>query len=368
MSYIKRIQVSGLRNLKSVSLTLSPFVNVFYGENGSGKTSLLEALTLLGHGRSFRSHKTRSLISIDEENLTVFGELSHAGSSVKVGFQKSGNGKTLIRINGETARTSSQLAKQLPLQIINADSFQLIEGAPLRRRHFIDWLVFHVKPEFISVWTRLQRVIKQRNSLLRRDKIERLDLAVWDQELLSLAKDVDEMRATVFHLFSESLRDVIKDFSTEINSVEISYLNGWPESTFDYKQALDENFLRDVRDGYTHVGPHRADLKFSMKGKPVAEMLSRGQEKSLVSALHIAQAKVYKRQTQNPCVFLVDDLMAELDESNAKFLTKAFIELGSQVFVTGIVKEQLIRLFGTAALNEKSLFHVKQGHITEFIH
>lgn len=365
MSYLKRIQVSGLRNIRSVSLTLSPQINVFYGENGSGKTSILEAFTLLGQGRSFRSHKTRSLISLGGAELTVFGEINHMGSKVSVGFQKKLNGQTSIRVNGETAKSAAQLAQQLPLQTINANSFQLLEGSPLNRRQFIDWLVFHVKPEFIGTWRRLQRLIKQRNSLLRHDKISRLDIEVWDQELVVLAKKLDTMRAAVFQMLIKALDGIIADFSKPLNAVDIQYLNGWPENTHDYKKVLDENFFRDVRDGYTHAGPHRADLKFLIEGKPVADVLSRGQEKSLISALHIAQARVYKDKTQNPCVFLVDDLMAELDQKNARFLVNAFMELESQVCVTGIVKEQLTDLFSNVNSKQQCMFHVKQGEIME---
>lgn len=367
MSYLSRIQISGLRNLLSVSLEPSASINLLYGENGSGKTSFLEALSLLGRGRSFRSHKTRSLICHHEPTLTTFGEIEGLGIKCSVGLQKSRSGSTLIRVDGEAASSAAVLAQQLPLQILNADSFQLIEGSPLQRRRFLDWMVFHVKPGFIEPWRRLQRVIKQRNSLLRRDKISRSDLVPWDKELVDLSMVIHQMRLDVFDEFLTMSSHLVKDFSEQLASVELHYLAGWDTEQV-FEELIAETFDKDVRDGYTHLGPHRADLKFWVEGKPAADVLSRGQEKSLIAALHIAQAKLYRDKTENPCVFLVDDLMAELDDRNASRVAAWLNRLEGQVFVTGVSKEQLLAAWlkdenKDQQESEIKLFHVKQGDI-----
>jgi DNA replication and repair protein RecF len=370
VSYLTRIEISGLRNLNSVSLSLSSNINLLYGENGSGKTSLLEALSLLGLGRSFRSHKTRSLISHDQSTLTTFAEIEGMGLTSSVGLQKSRNGNTLIRINGQAAPSAAALAQLLPLQILNADSFQLIEGSPLQRRRFLDWMVFHVKPGFIEPWRRLQRLIKQRNSLLRRDKITRLDLVPWDKEFAELSEIIHRMRQTVFEEFSVLAKVLVDDFAEGFASIDIAYLPGWNTEQA-YDESLAESFDRDVRDGYTHIGPHRADLKFTAEGKPAAEVLSRGQEKSLIAALHIAQAKLYQDKTKNPCVFLVDDLLAELDSKNTVRLAAWLNRLKGQAFITGVSKELLLAAWETekdASMStegsEIKLFHVEQGIIS----
>lgn len=365
MSYLSRVQISGLRNLLSVSIEPAASINLLYGANGSGKTSFLEALSLLGRGRSFRTHKTRSLICHQQTNLTTFGEIEGLGSKCSVGLQKSRTGNTLIRVNGEAAPSAALLAQQLPLQILNADSFQLIEGSPLQRRRFLDWMVFHVKPTFIEPWRRLQRVIKQRNSLLRRDKITRADLAPWDKELVDLSMSIHHMRLDVFEEFLVTSSELVKDFTEQLASVDLHYLAGW-DTEEPLTKLIMEGFDKDARDGYTHLGPHRADLKFSLAGKPAAEVLSRGQEKSLIAALHIAQAKLYKEKTENPCVFLVDDLMAELDDKNASQVVEWLNRLEGQVFVTGVSEEPLLALWAKDQGQgvEIKLFHVKQGEIS----
>ncbi len=368
MSILKRLQISHLRNLEQVSLTLSPKINLFYGENGSGKTSLLEALSLLGLGRSFRSHKIRSLINHNQQQLTIFADIDIGDSNAAVGIQKGRNGSTLIRINGETVPSAVLLAQKLPLQIIDANSFQLIEGSPLQRRRFLDWMVFHVKPEFIEPWRRLQRVIKQRNSLLKRDKIARLDLEPWDKEFVELAILIHRFRKSVFEEFHSLFGSFRNSFSKAIADVAITYHPGWNEE-HGFREVLEESFDRDKRDGYSHYGPQRAEIKFTVEGKPALDVLSRGQEKTLICGLHIAQAKLHQQKTDQKSVFLVDDLLAELDDQNAVRLINWLVELGGQVFVTGVSKDSLLKTWfqQQTSLDDDhlkvNLFHVEQGNI-----
>ena len=370
MSILNRLQVNQLRNLESVSIELSPAINFFYGENGSGKTSILEAIALLGLGRSFRSHKSRSLINHSTAELTVFADITiqqdanlmPTNTVVPVGIQKQRNGSGLIKVAGEVITSAALLAKQLPLQVINANAFLLVEGAPAQRRQFLDWMVFHVKPEFSTLWKELQKVLKQRNSLLRRDKINRNEIVPWDKEFARLAQCIHQHREEVFHQFSTTFIGLEKAFLGSSLSVELSYMRGWDEEQ-DFIECLQQSFDRDQRDGYSHYGPHRADIKIRANDKPASEVLSRGQEKSLVCAMHIAQAELYKELTQHNCVFLVDDLSAELDTKNSQQFATWLTSTGGQVFVTGVSKEVLLASWQPQIEITPALFHVKQGRV-----
>lgn len=369
MSLLKRLQVSHLRNLNDVSIVLSPDVNLFYGKNGSGKTSLLEAIALLGLGRSFRSHKIRSVIEHDQSKLTVFAELASVDNhKITIGLQKSRSGQNVIRVNGDNIQSAISLAQQLPLQIINADSFLLLEGSSSQRRRFLDWMVFHVKPEFSDIWKRLQRIIKQRNSMLKHDKISYQDIAVWDLEFVSVSNKINALRKEVFIDFKECFFDDSNQFNNLGFTIDIAYIAGWNEEE-SFANVLEANFLRDSRSGYTHSGPHRADLRFNVGSQLAADVLSRGQEKALICSLHIVQAHLFSAKTNRHCVFLVDDLLAELDVDNAKKLSTALMMLNSQVFVTGIYKDNLLSVWDLdeqqANKTTVSLFHVEQGNIKQ---
>lgn len=364
MPFLKRLVVTNLRNIITTNIHLSPEINIFYGDNGSGKTSLLEAISLLGLGRSFRSHKTRSLINHKEDELTVFADylMDANEAAIPIGIEKLRNGSGNIRVQGETIRSASVLAKQLPLLLINANSFQLIEGSPNQRRQFLDWMVFHVKPEFAVLWKTLEKTLKQRNSLLRRDKISYSDIKVWDIEYCRIALEIDTARQSVFDEYCRCFNGLETDFSVKGLSVEMEYIRGWDKSQ-SLSDVLQSSFERDARDGYTHYGPQRADIKIRVEKKPAADVLSRGQEKALICAMTVAQAFFFKEKSKKNCVFLVDDLLAEMDMANSEKLANWLSVLNAQVFVTGVVKDQLINVWNKSL--DVNVFHVKHGTVNK---
>jgi DNA replication and repair protein RecF len=225
-----------------------------------------------------------------------------------------------------------------------------------------------VKPEFTDTWRRLQKIIKQRNSVLKRDKINYSDLRAWDSEFVPLSKKINILRRQVFEDYKQCFFDKNNRFNELGFNIDISYNAGWNEDE-DFADVLEAGFLRDSRAGFTNSGPHRADLRFKIGSQLASDVLSRGQEKSLICSLHIAQAFLFSEKTNKSCVFLVDDLLAELDVDNAKKLSAALISLNSQVFVTGIYKDNLLSVWNCINQHSEntaiSLFHVEQGRITQ---
>ncbi|WP_028885672.1 DNA replication/repair protein RecF [Teredinibacter turnerae] len=364
MPTLLRLDISHFRNLRSAALQPGEGINLIFGENGSGKTSILEAISVLAHGRSFRTHKYRRLINNDEKSFTVFAQL-HEGTTRNIGLNRASNGDTQIRIDGKAAYTSTELAECLPLLVMNSSSFQLLEGSAQVRRKFFDWLVFHVKHEFKQHWKLYARSIKQRNSLLRRDKITRSDLVPWDQELIKAAQHIESMRLEVFDQFQRYFLKEIGEFlfTDKLGaSLTCTYVSGWSKEG-DYKAQLDDQFERDVAAGYTHVGSHKSDLKINLARVPAVEELSRGQQKSVIVALYLAEALVFRSLTGRKPVFLLDDLPAELDEANLQIVGKALKNMGSQVFATAIDPKPI--LTGWELVEDKSLrmFHVKHGQV-----
>src|SRR5690606_26092623 len=192
---LRRITVTGVRNLQPVTLSPSPRINILYGDNGSGKTSLLEAIHLLGLARSFRSTRLNPVISHDLSTCTVFGQVETAvDQSNALGISRDRSGEGKIRIDGRNVRSAAELAEPLPLQLINPDSFRLLVGAPKVRRQFLDWGVFHVEPRFLGAWQRLQQGLRQRNSWLRHGRLDVVAQAAWDRELCLASQEIDGYR------------------------------------------------------------------------------------------------------------------------------------------------------------------------------
>jgi len=361
---IRQLQITALRNLSAVTVSPSPQINILFGANGSGKTSLLEAIHLLGLARSFRAQPLQSLIQHGQAQCAVFGELTSAeGLSSKLGVSRDRQGELQVRINGENARSLAQLAQELPLQVINPNSFRLLEGAPKQRRQFMDWGVFHVEHTFLTTWQRLQRALRQRNSWLRHAKMAADFQAVWDRELCLASEVIDSYRrayiAALKPVFEQTLAQLI-----ELNELTLSYYRGWDKER-NLAEVLAASLQRDQQLGFTQAGPQRADLRIRLAGNNAADILSRGQQKLVVCALHIAQGYLLTQAGRSSCVYLVDDLPSELDEQHRRALCRLLEGLGCQVFIT-CVEPQTLR-DNWRADTKVAMFHVEHGQIKQVV-
>jgi len=366
---IRRLSVQSLRNLKSVDIEPASRLNIIYGANGSGKTSLLEAINILSLGRSFRTRKHKTLINHELDQFTVFGRLHSASSvsisgDVSVGVQRSRNGDGLIRIDGRNVMSAVELAENLPVLAIDSHAFELLDGSPSVRRQYLDWLVFHVEPSFINVWKGLQKCLKHRNSLLRRDKIDSLVLAPWNAELARLSTQMDEMRGRVFSLLSEAYRGLTDGFE-DLKDVKLGYYRGWDREQ-PLAELLEFNQQRDFDLGYTRQGPQRADVKITVGRGLASDTLSRGQQKIVACALLIAQGQVFSELTGRTSIYLIDDLPAELDARFRATLAQWLCDMNTQIFVTGVELDVLKAAWPEQlqSSDQTKVFHVEHGAVS----
>ena len=369
---VDKLMVKDIRNIESLSLHPSPEINVLHGLNGSGKTSVLEAIYLLGMARSFRSHKIKPVIRSGASQCTVYGLTAHQDSNqIHIGVTRNlQQDNALIRVSGRTLKSTSELAQLLPIQLINPDTFKLLEGAPQGRRQFLDWGVFHVKQrDYIPLWKRLQKSLKQRNSLLRHGrmsdstlpKTERIkaELPFWNAELCKVSELVHQYRNVYFQELVPVFDQVLSEL-TDLKGINLSYTRGWDKER-SYSEVLTEALERDLQAGYTQFGPQRADIRVKIDGVSAVDRLSRGQLKLVVSALKLSQAQLFSNSTGRQCLFLVDDLPSELDFPHRQAMCRILQTIKSQVFITCVEPSSLEGCWLPKA--EVKMFHVKQGRL-----
>lgn len=356
---ISRLQIATFRNISCAKLSPSENINLIYGRNGSGKTSLLEAIYFLGMGRSFRSHLSQRVIKYNDEQLTLFAELILGDTKHKVGLQRNRVGDTKVKIDGSSIKKLSVLAETLPIQVITPESFALLFDGPKSRRQFIDWGAFHCDSGFYLAWANTKRILKQRNQLLKLESAYE-QVQFWDNELVKYAEQVTIVRQQYVNSLNEQLKSIISEFLPQID-VKISFTRGW-DSKIDYRQLLEMQYQRDIVSGFTVNGPHKADLRLRVGTLPVQDALSRGQLKLLVCALRIAQGKLLKQQIGKNSIYLVDDLPSELDAKHRQLLLQQLSDTGAQVFVTAI---DPIAITDSLNAPPAKVFHVEQGCITE---
>lgn len=360
---LTRLMVQNLRNLQAVDIYPSEQINLFYGLNGSGKTSILEAISILGLGRSFRTHKHKPLIRYEQPAYHLFGRVNDGVTTIPLGVSRQVNGEVSFKAQGSIVSSAAALAAYLPLQIFNADSFHLLDGAPKERRQFIDWLVFHVEPNFFETWKGHQLCLKHRNSLLRHDRIDSFELASWDKELISFTERLTEFRKLSLEPFNQTFAELSRGF-LGLENVRLAFYQGW-DKELSYAEALAGAYEGDRNQGFTRMGGHRADLKITLNGLPAADVLSRGQQKLLVTALKVAQGLVFSRLSGRKCIYLIDDLPAELDQEHRTLLVKWLRKMDTQVFITGVDRNSLLESWKEAKDIDIKLFHVEQGRVTQ---
>ncbi len=350
---ISRLEIQNIRNLHSARVDLSPGFNGLYGLNGSGKTSFLEALYLLGRGTSFRTRDLERVLQNGAEQFLVAGKLEFTNTPIGIEYRDKG---IEFRIGGQVAHSRLDLAAQLPLLFISPDSHLLISEGPQRRRRFLDWGVFHVEPSFPSVWRRYQRGIKQRNKalVLGTPGIE----TVWDNELARAAEDITTLRRAYLGKL-EPYVDQYLERLVHLDEVSLNFACGWRPG-LDFMEALRTSLQQDLEYGFTRHGPHRADIIIKIGNRPARDIVSRGQQKLLVIAMLLAQVALLNEATALRPIILFDDLVAELDVHHRHRLMTVLAELKAQVILT-VTERQSLPVSDELPIK---WFHVEQGEIT----
>ncbi|XKH02201.1 DNA replication/repair protein RecF [Marinobacter nauticus] len=373
-----KIQTQHFRNLAPDTVSFSPSFNLIYGANGSGKSSVLEAIGYLGLGRSFRVSRHQAVVAHGQQKLTVFGGLDQGLETNpmadeadperlahRLGISRDvGQKETLLRVDGEAVRNLSLLAMHLPVSVIDPGVFDIVAGGPGKRRQFLDWLVFHVEPSFSMLWQQCQRVTSQRNKTLRNGRLDESLLRVWDAQYSTLAEKLSDARAEVFERFKVAFDEVLQELDAGwARGLKMDFYPGWDRSK-PLTDVLLGHREQEFRMGHTLYGPNRADIRLKLGGRPVAETFSRGQQKALVILMKIAQGKVLSDQGKQ-VTFLLDDINAELDVRHRQMLARKLQALRCQVFITSIEHPEPEVLWPEGDAPEYRMFHVEHGKLTE---
>jgi DNA replication and repair protein RecF len=357
--HLKKLHIHQLRNIKSAELCLEQGLILFTGSNGAGKTSVIEAVHLLGYGRSFRGRVRDGLVQAEQAHLELFIQWQDAQrGEQQAGLRHSGSVWT-ARLNGNTAPSLTELCAHIPVVCFEPGSHELISGSAEHRRRFMDWGLFHVEPDFVPLWRRYSRALKQRNVLLK-SSAPNNQLEPWEIEMAQTGEFITRQRQSYLEEIEPVFRGIALQYLPELGEASLSFVPGWKRQELALQDALVLSRARDLQTGNTSVGPHRADWRAEYQSLQHHEALSRGQEKLTALASIMSQAQAYFLRQQQWPVVCMDDLASELDQKHLRQVLDHLLGSGAQVLLTATEKP--------TALTEteiKKWFHVERGVITE---
>src|SRR3990167_1966592 len=366
---LKSLEVSHVRNLQSLKLLPHSTMNFVVGPNGSGKTSLLEAIYLLASGRSFRTPLARKIISHQQSELTVFGEiLDSSGIAHRVGISKGLDGDTLVRIDGVRRERMSDLATLLPAISIDASSFELVDGGPSERRHLLDWGLFHVEHDFLEQWKAYQVAVKQKATLLRtgNDSHIRKQLAHWNEQQAVWGEKIQASRVRYVDALQLALHRTTAHYVGTL-PLSLEYRPGWNRATYpSLMECLSANINAEPERQACCYGPHKAELLIHWGAGLARDVCSRGQKKLVLYAVRLAQVMTLFEQRKLVPLLLLDDMPAELDDHNLHSIARFLRDYPCQTFITAI-HEQALSMALFELFQDHRMFHVEHGQLIQTI-
>lgn len=326
---IKQIYLENFRNYEKQKIDLGKNINVFFGNNAQGKTNILEAMYYSALGRSFRTYKDSELICFGKEcaKINILYEKNNRENEIEIVLNKSE--KKVVKINGIKINKSSELIGNLNIVIFSPDDILILKQAPSLRRKFLDILISQLKPNYVHVLSEYNKVLEQRNALLKSKKVDTID--IWNEQLATLNEKIYDYRKYYIEKLQEKLLLIHPKVTNEKENIKIIYKTKF-EDKEKFLNLLEKNLTFDLYKGYTGVGAHRDDFEVYINENLLNVYGSQGQHRTAILSLKIAELEILKEQIGENPVLLLDDVTSELDLERINLIFSEIQEY--QVFIT----------------------------------
>lgn len=330
--YIKTIKLDNFRNYTSEEITLSKGINLFVGDNAQGKTNILEAIFLCAIGKSFRAHKEKELIKIDEScaSVNINYEKSDRIGSIKIEL----NDKKNVFVNDIKQNKLSDVLGNINIVMFSPDDMEILKSGPAKRRRFLNILISQLRPKYIYCLNMYLKALEQRNNYLRQIKLENKPkelLEIWDEKLVEYASLVFDYRNEFIEKIKNKINKIHKEITDNQEEIKIKYITDCEEQE-KYRQELKKSWDADIQKGYTTKGIHRDDLYIYLNGKQVNIYGSQGQNRTVILTLKLAELEIIYDEIGEYPILLLDDFMSELDSKRRENLLKSISN--TQILIT----------------------------------
>lgn len=315
---VSSLSLTNFRSYTDQTLALDPVITLVVGPNATGKTNLLEGLFVLATTKSFRA-KDGELVRHGQDFYRLM--MGQDGTEMTLSYQAGPNGTEKRARHNNTPRSLIDHLGSLRVVLFEPNDLLLINGAPERRRRYLDFILIQTIPGYAKTLSHYRRVLSQRNRLLADWRGANNELFAWNLRLAELATEINNSRRELIDHINDLVGDCYRNIAGSAESVKLSY-QGAAGTDFatTFLQLLEDNLSRDIAAGFTTIGPHRDDFTIQFKDAPITAVASRGEMRTVVLALKMAELAYIERQTESRPMLLLDDVFSELDDSRRRYL------------------------------------------------
>lgn len=365
--YVDSIKLINFRNYKTLEIKLNNKLNIFLGNNAQGKTNLLESIYICSSGKSYRTNREKELINLAKDKAYIGIDIIKEGFNKKIEIKFEKGKSKRARVNGVEVDRIGDLFDIFNVVVFSPEDLKLVKEGPNERRIFLDNEISQINPRYRHNISRYNKILNQRNNLLKKIQFERSKkklLDVWDIQLSNIGSQVLKKRVEFLKNISIISREIHRKITGNIEELELEYLSSIDidncnddEVNNRFIDTLKANIDMDIERGTTRHGPHRDDIKILVNGIDIRVFGSQGQQRTAALSLKLAEIELIKEETGEYPVLLLDDVLSELDENRRKFLISTFKDIQTIITSTDDIE---ISNFNNA---NKSVYYISKGNV-----
>ncbi len=357
-SRVTSLRAQGFRNLESLAFEPGSHFNVIHGDNGAGKSNLLEAIYYLGALKSFRGAKTDDLVALDSEQAWLEGKLEGGPAPHNLRIEIGRSQRRRLQLDGKRPRSSSIWHQTVRMVLFHPGDLVLAAGAPDRRRAFVDRMLEQMDPIYSSTLTRYEKALRSRNRLLKDERTDLRSVRAYDAILSKAGAVIAQARERLIEDLAPRVERAFSDVFAGDTPLGVRYLPRVEPKEEAIAEALERSFDKDRARGFTAEGPHGDDLELQLHDVGARHHGSQGQHRTIVLALKTAELDLLSERTKMVPILLLDDVSSELDRSRNRRFFEVLSHAGGQVFLTTTHPEFIL------LEDDRVDFHVEDGRVT----
>jgi DNA replication and repair protein RecF len=358
---IKNLKLQNFRNYENEKIQFLPGINLLAGNNGQGKTNILEGIYYLLTGKSYRVQREQELLRWEENEFHLYGDFL---VNIHKVFLESHykNKKKVVTVNNVPCQRLSDFVGTINIVFFSPDDLVMIKGGPLERRRFVDLHIAQMRPGYVSTLNAYNRALHQKNALLKtyiEKSYKYSQLQFWNKQILELGEKIIQDRALLTEKIQAQANMIYGNLTSKKENISITYLSlgkrHFTEAISEFPRLLNDKLEQEIDRQMIMIGPHRDDVQILLNGKPARNFASQGQQRSIVLSLKLAELELIHQEKKEYPILLLDDVLSELDSFRREYLIK-FIESSRIQTLITMTDAEISFQAGT-------LYRVEQGHI-----